>query len=341
MAGHSTTSLLSIEVNDIPTYGVPFIVDDVTLALLLNLKPRILWYMIHQKSELYTKFYIKKATGGTRTIHSPEGVLKSTQRKIDKLILRKVPLFPCVGAYVEGQSCSDVAARHVGHSIRIGMDLKDFFPSHTRGRVSRFLQTEFKYNRYVSDLLADLLTAQGVTDYKHRVPQGSPASPTLCNIMAQATLDTYILRRLQGTGWTYSRYSDDLTLSHPENMSQKEVDTLLRNISSIVRRSGYVVNRKKTKIQRNHRRQRMLGIVINEKLSIPREVYKKYRAILHNCKRDGFELNAKRYKWDDNVQSFVLHLGGKVAYFTSIDPEKGRKLQKDLDAAILKHSQKK
>lgn len=331
MSSYKETRSIRIDLPPAPENGAPLVIDDFSLALRLGLRCRVLWYIITSKKKHYKIFSIPKANGKKRTIHSPSRVLKYAQRMLVRRILGKVELLPCVAAYVPGKSCKDAAERHVGHAVRIGMDLKNFFPSHTRGGVRWFFHNTFGYSQYVSGLLGDLCTAP--FGNQHRVPQGSPASPTLCNLMAQDRLDKPVLQFLEGTGWVYTRYSDDLTFSHPEDKSRTEVNRLIKDVRRLIRAAGYQTNLKKTKIQRRWHRQKMLGMVINEKTSIPRDVYKRFRAIFHNCYHHGFEVNEARYHWDAADGSFKEHLRGKVSYFVSIDPLKGNKLRDVLDAA--------
>lgn len=330
MSSYKQTELTTIQVPPSIVDGAPFIFDDYSLALRLGVRCRTLWYCIQRKRQRYKIFTIPKSNGKKRVIHNPDRVLKFIQRMIVRRLLQQQPLSECVGAYVTGRSCKDAAERHVGHAVRIGMDLKDFFPTHSRGRVRWFFHNYFGYSQYVSGLLGDLLTAPFGT--KHKVPQGSPASPALCNLMAQESLDKPILERLEGTGWVYTRYSDDLTFSHPEDKPRNEVNRLIKDVRRLIQKAGYKTNLKKTKIQRRWRRQKMLGMVINEKTSIPRETYRRYRAILHNCLQHGFEPNEVRYAWE-GTGTFKEHLQGKISYFKSIDPVKAAKLDEVYKAA--------
>jgi RNA-directed DNA polymerase len=333
MSSYKKTELIQIQPPLALIDHAPFIFDDFSLALRLGVRCRTLWYCIQNKRRRYKIFTIPKSNGKKRVIHNPDRVLKFIQRRIAQSIILPQPIGEQVGAYVQGKSCKDAAERHVGHAIRIGMDLKDFFPTHSRGKVRWFMHEHFGYSQFVSGLIADLLTAP--FGHKHKVPQGSPASPALCNLMAQETLDKAILERLSGTQWVYTRYSDDLTFSHPEDVPRTEVNRLLRDVRKLITKSGYKTNLRKTKIQRRWRRQKMLGMVINEKTSIPRDTYRKYRAILHNCMQHGFEPNEARYSWD-GLGSFKEHLRGKISYFKSIDPEKGAKLEEAFNAAVAK-----
>jgi len=331
---------------------VPFILDDFSLALHLGVRCRTLWYCVSQKRRLYRRFTIPKANGKKRVILNPQNILKFVQRRIDAVLLKPLPLAECVGAYVRGRSCLDSAERHVGHKVRIGMDLKNFFPAHSRAWVRRYFKHHVGYSHFVSGLLADLCTAQERIDplhapgeprrpadevrWRHFVPQGSPASPSLCNLIAQAWLDQPVLKALEGSGWVYTRYSDDLTLSHPEDRTRQEVDDVIKLMQAEIVRAGYRTNMSKLKVQRHYRRQKMLGIVVNEHPNVPREEYRLYRAVIHNCLHQGFQVNAVRFGWDP-VETFVAHLQGKLSYFHSINPEKVKGLRGTLAEAVAVH----
>jgi RNA-directed DNA polymerase len=353
VSSYKKTVLTTLELPPAARDDVPFIIDDYALALYLGVRCKTLWYLIGQKAYMYKRFTIPKSDGRVRVIYSPKDRLKHVQRRIDQRILRKLPVLECVGAYVEGRSCRDSAARHTGHHVRIAMDLKDFFPSHTRAQIRHFFKETVGYSHFVAGLLADICTVQerrapfrtmsepDITaddaKFKHFVPQGSPASPMLCNLVAQERLDRPVLEALNGTGWVYTRYSDDLSISHPERKTRKEVDAIIELMRKLITNAGYRTNPKKLKIQRCWRRQRMLGMVVNsDHPNIPVDVYRRYRAIIHNCLLRGFEENAVRYGFDP-VEGFASHLRGKVAYFMQTNPQRAVHLHDELMAALVRH----
>lgn len=349
MSSYKKTVLTQIQIPTTIRPEVPFILDDFSLALHLGVRGKTVWYCVAQKRRLYRRFTIPKANGKKRIILNPHNILKFVQRRIDAVLLKPMPLLDCVGAYVTGRSCLDSATRHVGHTVRVGMDLKDFFPTHNRAWVRRYFKQYLGYSHFVAGLLADLCTAQQRIDtrsdekrpseelrWRHFVPQGSPASPSLCNLIAQEWLDRPVLQALEGSGWVYTRYSDDLTLSHPKPQSRQNVDDLIQLMQGKIQQAGYRTNMKKLKVQRSYRRQKMLGIVVNEHPNIPRDQYRRYRAIIHNCLQHGFEINALRFGWDP-PETFLEHLRGKLSYYHSINPLKAEPLRQALKEAEAKH----
>lgn len=212
--------------------------------------------------------------------------------------------------------------------VKIHMDLKDFFPSTRRSFIRKYFHEVVGYNHYVSGLLAQLLTVtleNPKTKKKYSgVPQGSLASGDICNLVADWKLDGPLLKALPG--WRYSRYADDLYFSHPENLSREEVDKVIATITQVVVDAGYRVNRRKLHVQRPNRRQKILGIVLNQKVNIPRESYRKFRSLLHNCVKDGFQAQVKRAK-KESVGQLHSWIAGKIAYFAMVAPERANKLR--------------
>ena len=92
----------------------------------------------------------------------------------------------------------DNALLHVGKECVLNMDLKDFFPSITQKAVFNIFYQK-GYTKSVSYYLAKLLTKDGV------LPQGSPASPKISNIVA-LHLDKRLSELAKCYKATYSRY---------------------------------------------------------------------------------------------------------------------------------------
>jgi hypothetical protein len=68
-------------------------------------------------------------------------------------------------------------------------------------------------------------------------------------------------------------------------------------------------------------RQRVAGVVINQRINLPRDEYDRLKAILCNCVRYGPQGQNRT-----GVADFRAHLAGRVAYAVRLNPERGRKL---------------
>lgn len=222
--------------------------------------------------------------------------------------------------------------------VKIHMDLKDFFGSTRRSWIRNYIHQELGYSHQVAGLMATLLTVT-LTDEKgrkrHGVPQGGTASGDITNLVADHRLDRPLLKALPAK-WTYSRYADDIYLSCTENTSREETDAVLNAVREVVKQSGYRVNEKKTHVQRAHRQQRLLGVVLNQKLNIPRGEYRRMRAIIHRCWCDGFEPTATKMKKSsgDELKGWIE---GKLSYYAKISPRRTAELKEQLRAATEKH----
>ena len=73
--------------------------------------------------------------------------------------------------------------------------------------------------------------------------------------------------------------------------------------------------------QRKGGRQTVTGIVVNERPSVPREEWRRLRAILHNAKKTGLAAQNR-----DGHPHFEAWLRGKIAYVSMVDPDRGAKL---------------
>jgi hypothetical protein len=185
--------------------------------------------------------------------------------------------------------------------VKIHLDLSDFFGSTRQSWIRNYLHRELDYNHEVSGLLATLLTVT-LEDEKGRkwagVPQGGKASGDITNLVADWRLDRPMQQMLatQAHQWTYSRYADDLYLTCPVNVPYDETNKFLEDVRRVIRASGYRVNEKKTHVQRPHKQQKLLGVVLNQKLNMPK----------------------------DELQGWIE---GKLAYFTNIAPQRARELK--------------
>jgi hypothetical protein len=73
-------------------------------------------------------------------------------------------------------------------------------------------------------------------------------------------------------------------------------------------------------------RQRLCGVVVNERPNVARPDYDRLRAILHDAARRG-PAAANRA----GVPDFRAHLLGRIAWVESLNPDRGAKLRRRFD----------
>jgi hypothetical protein len=250
----------------------------------------------------YQTFSIKKKSGTDRTIHAPVKGLKSILRSLNFVLQCLYEPHQAATGFVKDKSIVDNAKKHVGHNYVLNMDLKDFFHSFDRNRVKLgFMFEPFNLNgdkEPLAFLLASLCTHPIEIDgeIKTVLPQGSPTSPTITNILCKK-LD----RRLNGLanrfGATYTRYADDITFSSPHNIySNDDFNAELKRI--IEKDQELTINSKKTRLQRRGYRQETTGLIVNEKVNVRRRYVKQIRMWLYYWEKYGYEKAEQIFKRD-------------------------------------------
>jgi RNA-directed DNA polymerase len=334
----------TISIIDIPDFskvpeGVPWVIDTMSLAHSLGIRNRTLMGMIVTRSKLYRRFVIPKKSGGKRTIHAPERKLKFVQARLLDRFFSNITYPDHISAYVPERTTRHSAEKHSGKKILIVIDLKDFFPSTRRAWIRKALQDQFHLPFEVVSAIADVSTVRVDTPVgvRYVVPQGAPTSGAICNWVANHRIDGAILAECQKWSMTYTRYADDLAFSCDKEMPRNETNNFIRAICKIIRKGGYTVNRKKLRVARPGRHQRLLGMTVNEKPNIIRLHYRKLRARIHNCKYKGFDAVAQEMSMasGDLLKS---QIEGKISYYHMINPEKAAKLKQQLiDAETYQH----
>jgi RNA-directed DNA polymerase len=220
----------------------------------------------------YVEAFIPKRSGGSRRLLVPGSELKSVQRRILHRVLAKLTVHPAVTGFENGQSIVHNANRHLGQKVVLKMDIVDFFPSTTAERVTRYFQ-RVGWNREAAELLTKLTT------HENGLPQGAPTSPRVSNLVNRR-LDTRIAWAAAKRSATYTRYADDITISFPRD-NAKRVRGMVQYVRSRLQKEGYENNRQKEIILRQHQQQRVTGLVVNDRVNLPRETRRRLRAIEH------------------------------------------------------------
>jgi len=226
----------------------------------------------------YVEAYIPKRSSGSRRLLIPDEELKVVQRKILHRVLAKLSVHPAVTGFENGQSIVHNANRHVGQAVVLKMDIEDFFPSTTAEQITRYFQ-RVGWNREAAELLTKLTT------HENGLPQGAPTSPRLSNLVNRR-LDTRIAWAANRRRATYTRYADDITVSFPTDNARR-VRGMVQFVRHRLKQEGYRNNRKKEIILRSHQQQRVTGLVVNERVNLPRETRRRLRAIEHRLNTGG------------------------------------------------------
>lgn len=273
----------------------------------------------------YVDFEVPKAKGGTRLISAPRAPLRKIQRTILSGILEKLPVHDAAHGFVKGRSTVTNAAPHLKAAVVIKMDLKNFFPTIHYRRICGLFQ-HYGYDDDVAGMLASLCTRRPVLDdgtvvWPGVMPQGAPTSPTLANLICRR-LDARLTGLAKRVNATYTRYADDLTFSFAKD--DIAVGRFFWWVDQICQQEGFAEHPKKRRVLRPSRQQRITGVVVNEKLSIPRKERRRFRAILHNCRKHGLASQAR------GRDDFKDYLRGYASYVKMVQPDLGAKLEAEV-----------
>lgn len=293
----------------------------------------------------YVTFEIpKKKKGEFRSIDAPCHSLRNVQRALNLVLQAVYTPHAAATGFVLGKSVVSNAQLHIGQNYVYNIDLKDFFPSITSGRLyNRLLSKPFCLNDKVASLISDLccyyrcsisdensvnITEDGL---KRVLPQGAPTSPTITNIICER-LDFKLTRLAKAYGLKYTRYADDITFSGPNNVfaDDGKFCTSLRNI--IENEEGFTINTDKTRLCHRGMRQEVTGLTVNSKANVSRKYIKQLRPLIHNWEVKGYNeaqaIFAKHYaatntrnlasKGEHHIENII---SGKLLYLKMVKGE--------------------
>lgn len=298
-----------------------------------------------EKLRHYRYAWLPRRGGPPRVIERPKARLKSIQRRLLHEVLDRIPAHEAAHGFTRGRSARSNAAAHTRRRVVMRLDLEDFFASVYAPRVYGIFRAA-GYPEPVAHTLTALATnavpieawaavprptTPTLIGAHHRLgrrlaaphlPQGAPTSPALANLAA-FTLDRRLAGLAAALGATYTRYADDLTFSGSSRLLHRG-EQIRATIATIAREEGFAVNTRKSTVTTRAARQRVCGIVVNERPNVARREYDQLKAILHNAARRGPSCENRA-----GVPDFRAHLLGRIAWVESLHPGRGVKLRSE------------
>lgn len=249
--------------------------------------------LITEIQSAYRIYKIPKGNGKFRIIKAPNDELKAIQNRLLHELLYTVMPHEVAHGFVPTRSILTNAESHVGQRMVANLDITDFFPSTKQPMVKVVLKQHYKLSNVDANLVAALCCLHG------ELPQGAPTSPHLANF-AMWDADVRLLELSKEHKLNYTRFADDMTFS-----GNWTPDGFPKLVGQILKDYGYRLAPHKIKFYGRHRRQMVTGLVVNEKISIPRATRKRLRAILHDMETNGTEQALERCPWnEDQLQGF-------------------------------------
>lgn len=282
----------------------------------------------------YTKFEIPKKNGEPRIIHAPNYHILYIQKKL--LICLKHFYKPRLSThgFINKKNIVSNATPHENARFVFNLDLKDFFPTIHFGRIRGLLNNwPFNFPLEVASDIANLCCVDG------RLPQGSPTSPILSNMICRK-LDGKLEYFAKKHHCFYTRYADDITFSsrkkkfppeiaipNPENPNIYETS---KEIRLIIESHKFEINTSKVRLQHRSQRQEVTGLTVNKKVNVPRLHVRQVKSMLHAWRKFGYDKASSEFitKYDKkfrkqplNNLSFKEVIRGKINFIKLVRGE--------------------
>lgn len=275
----------------------------------LGYSARALYAASNSVSKHYHEVKIPKGNGEMRTLHVPDIYMKSIQKSIARNILAYEDISQYAVAYRPGGSTAANANPHVGAEKIMKCDIRKFFDHITFPMLREKVFPVGKYSEANSILLSVLCV------YSHTVPQGAPTSPAISNIIMR-DFDNRVGKWCSDRNITYTRYCDDMTFSGNINSAE-----LKGFVKKELFKEGFFLNAKKTVTVQKGQRMSVTGLVVNEKLAIPKNYKKDIRQSIYYCKKYGIEEHINKLGINESVEGYLVKMLGKINYILSVEKD--------------------
>lgn len=302
------------------------------LATLLGIKTSVLTYTLYvlKPGTQYSSFTLKKRSGGERTIYAPSGRLKNIQSALSELLQdcrdeinnkkNSNGKFTSTlsHGFVRRHSIITNAMMHLNQKNVLNIDLESFFDCFNFGRVRGFFiaNNNFKLDPHIATVIAQIAC------HNNKLPQGSPCSPIISNLITHS-LDIQLANLSSTYSCRYTRYVDDITISTRENLFPRKImrheDGKFiagKRLRREIKRAGFSINEKKTRIQYRDSRQDVTGLIVNKKPNIKSEYWRTVKSQCHALFCTGSFKDKENGEFIDGSERI---LEGRLNFIDQID----------------------
>ena len=279
------------------------------------------------RRELYEEFYIPKKSGGLRKIDAPCPELMDALRRLKTIFENdfRVLYHTSAFAYIRHRSTIDAMKRHQANESRwyAKYDLSNFFGSTTLPFMIQQFSMIYPFSEVVKDEdgVLQLATALELAVLDGGLPQGTPISPLITNVM-MIPIDFKLsnaLRDFNRQRFVYTRYADDFCISSRYDFSFREVEKL---INDTLREfdAPFAINSRKTRYGSSSGKNFNLGVMLcNDedgkiRITIGHKKKRQFRAMLASFVLDTIN----GHTWDLND---VQVLDGYRNYYRMVEGE--------------------
>lgn len=272
-------------------------------------------------TQLYSTYKIPKRTGGFREISAPIEPLKTFQKNFKNYLEQTCQIITHEAAhgYIKERSTFTAIKTHQNGDMAyfLKADIKDFFPACNLNLILTQLKKIYPLNILLQDTeyLHNFTKALQLCLKNEELPQGSPASPTLTNIL-MIPFDYELTVSLHKQGFIYTRYADDILISGKTKWNWDNTITL---INKLFRKNEYTftIKNEKTRFGSKNGSNWNLGLMLNKdnNITIGHEKKQKFRAAIYQFLTDHLT-NTRNWSIIETQE-----LMGLISYYKMIEPD--------------------
>lgn len=329
--GEVNTSLINPNLTNTRTYEFPYISDrflgtikvDELIEKLVAFNQQTAALHERERHSLYRTFHIPKKSGGLRTINAPEPELMTALRNLKSIFENDFGALyhTSAFAYIKHRSILDCLKRHQANESKwyAKFDLSNFFGSTTPEYVAKMFGMVFPFSEVLKDERgrAEFMKAIELCFLDGGLPQGTPISPTITNIM-MIPVDFKLnktFREFNHQRYIYTRYADDFQVSSRYSFMFKAVEqVIIETLREF--EAPFQLNVKKTRYGSSAGSNWNLGLMTNKdnEITVGYKKKKQFQAMLFSYimdKKNGID-------WD---KSDIMTLEGYRNYYRMVEGE--------------------
>lgn len=272
-------------------------------------------------AERVPKLYIgptpkpKKGGNGFRDVYDTRPPLKPLLKRINKVFFERVVFPDYLHGSIRGCDFISNARVHEGSVTVITEDIKGFFDHITEEHAYAIWRRFFGFGEAPSELLTKLVTNGG------RIYQGSPTSSYLANLVFW-DIEPRIVEALGVRGLRYSRFVDDVTMSHSTAIGTEEKSWAIAQVYAMLGSHGFKPARQKHAIFNGSASRTIMRVNVNEQATITPAERHQVRAMVHQLEQ--------RVRSGENTPEVRLLLSsaiGKIGRIHRLHPDYADKLR--------------
>lgn len=239
----------------------------------------------------------------------PAREVKSIQRAIVEVLSAQLSVHDSATAYKTGSSIILNASQHAHAKFLTKLDFSSFFPSINAATIARLLRASIR-GIQDSDVTFVLDACLWYGDGEHALCVGAPSSPLLSNA-AMYEFDVAASQVALASGCTYTRYSDDISISAQAPDLLSGVEQQIRVICRGMNYPNLVFNEEKRVAVGRGAAMRVTGLTLANDGAVT----------VGRLRKRGARAGVKNFLAGHMSLDRVDELKGELAFVLSVEPQ--------------------